>query len=69
LISPVFKVIEVVPGYRELDISLWFLLFFSVFFGMLIGDAGYGLIYLVLTFWAQRKFGGKVKHKAPFYLF
>ena len=69
LISPVFKVIEVVPGYRELDISLWFLLFFSVFFGMLIGDAGYGLIYFILTFWAQRKFGGKVKDKAPFYLF
>lgn len=69
LISPVFKVIEVVPGYRELDISLWFILFFSVFFGMLIGDAGYGLIYLVLTFWAQLKFGGKVKDKAPFYLF
>ncbi|OGX30483.1 MAG: hypothetical protein A3G37_01845 [Omnitrophica WOR_2 bacterium RIFCSPLOWO2_12_FULL_46_30] len=69
LISPVFKVIEVVPGYRELDISLWFILFFSVFFGMLIGDAGYGFIYLLLTFWAQRKFGGKVKDKAPFYLF
>ncbi|MBM3244089.1 MAG: hypothetical protein FJZ12_04590, partial [Candidatus Omnitrophica bacterium] len=25
IISPVFKIIEVVPGYKELDISLWFL--------------------------------------------
>jgi len=69
LISPVFKLIEVVPGYRELDISLWFFLFLSVFFGILIGDVGYGLIYLVLTFWAQRKFGRKLKDKALFFLF
>jgi V/A-type H+-transporting ATPase subunit I len=34
----------VVPGYREVDISGWFLLFFTIFFGMIFGDAGYGLI-------------------------
>jgi V/A-type H+-transporting ATPase subunit I len=38
-----------VPGYRELDISMWFLAFFSVFFAMLIGDAGYGAVLLILT--------------------
>jgi V/A-type H+-transporting ATPase subunit I len=27
-------------------VSLFFLLFFSVFFAMIIGDAGYGLIFL-----------------------
>jgi V/A-type H+-transporting ATPase subunit I len=69
LIEPVFKIIEVVPGYNELDISLWFLIFFSIFFGMLIGDAGYGLIFLGLTFAAQKKWGRRVKDQSPFILF
>ena len=68
IIQPIFRIIEVVPGYRELDISMWFLLFFSVFFGMLIGDAGYGAIFIIITFIAQRKFGNKVASKAPFVL-
>ena len=69
LIKPVFKLIEVIPGYRELDISLWFLIFFSIFFGMLIGDAGYGLIFFTLTLLAQRKWGGKLRDKSVFILF
>jgi len=69
IIEPVFRLIEVVPGYRELDISLWFLIFFSIFFGMLIGDAGYGLIYFILTLFAQVKWGKKVSGKSVFILF
>jgi len=38
------------PGYRELDVSMPFLIFFAIFFGILIGDAGYGLVYIILTF-------------------
>ena len=68
IISPIFKVIEIVPGYRELDISLWFLVFLSVFFGMLIGDAAYGLIFFMLTFWAQRKWGRRIKERSVFIL-
>jgi len=68
IINPVFKLIEVVPGYREVDISLWFLLFFSIFFGMLIGDAGIGLIFLTLTFLAQRKWAKKLSDKSLFIL-
>ena len=49
IIQPVFDLLGTVPGYRELDISFWFLLFFSLFFGMLIGDAGYGFIFLGLS--------------------
>jgi V/A-type H+-transporting ATPase subunit I len=49
------------PGYHEYDISIWFLLFFSLFFAILIGDAGYGLIFLASTFLVRRKF-----KKAPF---
>lgn len=49
IIEPVFGFLGTVPGYREVDISFWFLIFFSVFFAMLIGDAGYGAIMLGLT--------------------
>ncbi|MDD5449340.1 MAG: hypothetical protein PHO42_01920 [Candidatus Omnitrophica bacterium] len=55
LISPIFKFLEILPGYHELDISLPFLIFFSAFFGILIGDAGYGLVYMVITFFFHTK--------------
>lgn len=68
LIAPLFKVIEVIPGYHEVDISLWVLIFLSVFFGMLIGDAGYGAIFFILTFLASRKFAKKLKDRSVFLL-
>lgn len=37
------------PGYRDLDPSSTVFLFFSVFFGMIIADAGYGALLLALT--------------------
>ncbi|GMO41092.1 MAG: V-type ATP synthase subunit I [Termitinemataceae bacterium] len=47
LIYPLTGFLETVPGYHETDISGVFLLFFCVFFGMLFGDAGYGLLLLM----------------------
>lgn len=55
-IRVVFSFIGVVPGYDEVDISAVFLLFFSLFFAMIVGDAGYGALFLGATFWAHRKF-------------
>ncbi len=49
LISPLLEFLGIVPGYRELDISLWFVLFFGIFFAMIFGDAGYGAILAVLS--------------------
>lgn len=69
LIKPLLKLLELVPGYNEIDISPLFIVFFSLFFGMLIGDAGYGIIYFLLTFWLHRKFGHKIKDKSAFFLF
>jgi V/A-type H+-transporting ATPase subunit I len=69
IIEPVFKMLEIVPGYQELDISLWFLVFFSIFFGMLIGDAGYGAIFFTLTLFAHKKVGNKLQSKSVFILF
>jgi len=43
----VYQLINSLPGYRETDVSLWFLVFLTVFFAILIGDAGYGLFILL----------------------
>ncbi|MDO8580136.1 MAG: hypothetical protein Q7S13_01495 [Candidatus Omnitrophota bacterium] len=68
IIKPLFTLINVLPGYKEVDISPIFLVFFSIFFGILIGDAGYGIIFFGLTLFLQNKFKLKVKDKAPFFL-
>ena len=47
LIRPMFDFLGVIPGYRERDISIFFLLFFIIFVGMIIGDAGYGALLLL----------------------
>ena len=49
LIKPVFDVLGILPGYREQDISLWFFLFFTLFFAMIIGDGAYGILILIGT--------------------
>ena len=67
IIQPLFDFMGTVPGYHEKDISVWFLIFLSLFFAMLIGDAGYGLLFIGLTFFAERK-AGKVVPKEPFRL-
>jgi len=56
IIDPLFKFMGTLPGYDEQDISFWFLLFFSIFFALIVGDAGYGLIFLLLTLIAAKKF-------------
>ncbi len=68
IISPVFNIIKTVPGYREVDISVVFLLFFSVFFAMLIGDAGYGALILAAVIFLSVKSGNKMKDKTPLFL-
>lgn len=49
LIKPVFDILGILPGYREQDISVWFFLFFILFFAMIIGDGGYGVLILIGT--------------------
>ncbi|MEA2068994.1 MAG: hypothetical protein U9P12_07330 [Verrucomicrobiota bacterium] len=56
-IKAVLDIIGVVPGYKELDVSALFLIFLSIFFAFLIGDAGYGLLFIGLSLF------GKVKTK------
>jgi V/A-type H+-transporting ATPase subunit I len=59
-VSPIkaaLDLIDVVPGYRELDVSALFLIFLSIFFAFIVGDGGYGLLFLGLTVF------GKIKSK------
>ncbi len=53
-IRPVLVLLGITPGYRELDISMLFLVFLGIFFGILIGDAGYGLGYILVTLVLQK---------------
>ncbi len=54
-IQPVMDFMGLVPGYHEMDVSRVFMVFFTFFTGILVGDAGYGLVFLVLTFLVHRK--------------
>lgn len=49
LVYPLTDFLGTVPGYNEYDISGWFLLFFTIFFGMIFGDAGYGAIIAIFS--------------------
>ena len=44
LIYPLTDFLGTVPGYFEYDISGWFLGFILIFFGIIFGDGGYGLL-------------------------
>ncbi|MBQ1712634.1 MAG: hypothetical protein II024_05330 [Firmicutes bacterium] len=39
----------ILPGYHEQDVSLWFLIFFTIFTAMIIGDAAYGFLFLIVA--------------------
>jgi V/A-type H+-transporting ATPase subunit I len=46
-----------------------FLIFFAIFFGILIGDAGYGLVYILITLGLQKKMKLNTELKTTFSLF
>ncbi len=56
-IKPVMNFMGLVPGYNEIDVSNVFLIFFTFFTGILVGDAGYGVIFFALTLLAHWKSG------------
>ncbi|MCL2293995.1 MAG: hypothetical protein FWC36_03930 [Spirochaetes bacterium] len=61
--KPLLKFLDIAPGYREIDISPFFLLFFTVFVGILVGDAGYGILVLtalIVMRFTMKNFKGPV---------
>ncbi|MBN2874110.1 MAG: hypothetical protein JXM71_03355 [Spirochaetales bacterium] len=61
MIEPIFAFLGTVPNYREYDISALFLFFFTFFFAMIFGDAGYGTLLLLASLFAFFKAKGSGK--------
>lgn len=54
-VKALFEGLGIAPAYREADVSVPFMCYFSIFFAMLVGDGAYGLIFLAGTLLAWRK--------------
>ncbi len=48
------------PGHTDKDPSMWVLCFFALFFSIIVGDGGYGLVFLAVALYLRKKFS-----KAP----
>jgi len=48
-----------IPKYGTVDPTFFLAFFFPFIFGMIIGDAGYGLIMLLTSFWLRKKYSGR----------
>ncbi len=55
-IQGLFEMLGMVPGYDEPDVSGVFIVSLPVFAGMIIGDAGYGLLFLLAGLLLNRWF-------------
>jgi len=59
-IEPLLKLYGV-PNYREFDPSYFFAPFMILFFGICLSDAGYGLVFFLLSWWLEKKLGPKIE--------
>ncbi|AGW14780.1 V-type ATP synthase subunit I [Megalodesulfovibrio gigas] len=53
-VRTVFEAVGILPGYAEADVGAPVLVFLSLFFAMLVGDAGYGLLFLAASLLGRR---------------
>lgn len=44
------------PDYKGFDPTKWFAIFYAMFFGIMLSDAGYGLVITIATFVVLKKF-------------
>jgi V/A-type H+-transporting ATPase subunit I len=58
-IKALFAILGTVPGYREYDLAPFFMLALPLFSAMLIGDAGYGLIFTLVGLLGYKKIVAK----------
>ncbi len=45
-----------IPKYKEIDPTVFIAIFFPIFFGMMLGDIGYGLLVTALSLYLKRVF-------------
>ena len=69
LIKPLFDFLGIVPGYREIDVSGGILIFFTIFYAIIIGDAGYGIVFGIASLLGLSAAGKKPALKRPMQLF
>lgn len=69
IMDPLFDFIGITPGYRENDVNFFFLIFFPIFFGIIIGDAGYGVLFIAASLICKRVFREKESLRLPLNLF
>ncbi|NLE64301.1 MAG: hypothetical protein GX606_00035 [Elusimicrobia bacterium] len=67
-LRPVLNILSILPGYREVDISPVFFIFFVIFVGMLIGDAGYGAVVALIFGGVHIASASRIKDHAFFIL-
>ena len=65
LIQPLFDFLGIEPGYTEIDASPLVLIFFTIFYAIIVGDAGYGAIFLLGGLAALLKFGKNRAARLP----
>ena len=69
LIKPLFDFLGIAPGYWEIDISGGVLIFFTIFYAIIVGDAGYGVLFGVISILGLRAAKRKPALKMPMRLF
>ncbi|NDW12652.1 ATPase [Bacteroides sp. 214] len=60
LYEPITRMFNL-PNYSELDPTAFFAPFFMLFFGLCMGDGGYGLIIMAICLWAKTKVSESAK--------
>ncbi len=65
VVEPLFQFLGIAPGYDELDASAGILIFFTIFYAMIVGDAGYGLIFLLISLFLGWKSRSNANVKMP----
>ncbi len=63
-IKGLFDILGTLPGYKELDLAPFFMVALPLFAAMLIGDAGYGMIFILTSLIFYRQMAaraGKIK--------
>ena len=65
VITPLFDFLGIEPGYEETDASPVILVFFTIFYAMIVGDAGYGMLFLLPTLVGMYLLRNKKAAKLP----
>ncbi|MHC4982203.1 MAG: V-type ATP synthase subunit I [Planctomycetota bacterium] len=62
-IKALFDMLGTFPGYREIDLSPFFMVALPLFAAIIIGDAGYGLVFFLAGLMLQRR--ARASEKSP----